>query len=596
MYMTGPSNYEKFPVLKVLGDGNPLYSGWGAIISEIKSAMDLSDRSAVVLTLDCYQGVSEDEVLNELITGISPSIVIRSEEFFKTEEEIQRMTFPDVTGDRLFGYRTRLTMDDFIDPDKLENINKILSSRRDGVALVYGPGAALVNNSGGISIYADMARWEIQKRFRKNLVDSLGLCDREEGFEPHYKRGWFVDWRVLDKHKKKILPGVDYIIDSNTGGKPVMICRNTLLRAINETVSRPFRMIPYFDPGPWGGKWMQEICDLDKSADNFAWCIDCVMEDQSIRLQIGDDSFEMPASNLAFYKPSELLGDPVFARFGDEFPIRFDFLDTMEGGNLSLQVHPVTGYAQDVFGVHYTQDESYYILDAGDDASVYLGTKDGIDSDKMIKELREAGDAGNGFNVPEYVNIWPAKKHDHFLIPGGTVHCSGKNSLVLEISSNPYMFTFKLWDWNRLGLDGKPRPINIEHGSNNIQWERTTGWVKDNLINRFEPTGRGHGWMEERTGLHEMQFIETRRTWFTRKYPGNTGGVSRGSCHVINLVEGREAVIESPAGLFPPFIIHYAETTVIPASAGEYTIRPHGEGEGAGCATMTAFVRTGLGN
>ena len=62
--------------------------------------------------------------------------------------------------------------------------------------------------------------------------------------------------------------------------------------------------------------------------------------------------------------------------------------------------------------------------------------------------------------------------------------------------------------------------------------------------------------------------------------------------NVLNLVEGREAVVESPAGAFAPFVVHYAETFIIPAAVGAYTIRPHGEAAGTECATLKAFVRT----
>jgi hypothetical protein len=62
--------------------------------------------------------------------------------------------------------------------------------------------------------------------------------------------------------------------------------------------------------------------------------------------------------------------------------------------------------------------------------------------------------------------------------------------------------------------------------------------------------------------------------------------------NVINLVEGREAVVESPQGLFEPYIVHYAETFVVPAHVAEYTIRPYGESEGKECATLKAFVRS----
>jgi len=159
--------------------------------------------------------------------------------------------------------------------------------------------------------------------------------------------------------------------------------------------------------------------------------------------------------------------------------------------------------------------------------------------------------------------------------------------MVLEISATPYIFTFKLWDWGRMGLDGRPRPIHLERGAANIQWDRTTNWVRRWLINRVEPLSSGDGWREERTGLHEFEFIETRRHWFTGTVPHDTGG----TVNVLNLVEGRQAVLESPTNSFPPFTVHYAETFIVPAQVGRYTIRPSGPAEGTECATIKAFVR-----
>jgi mannose-6-phosphate isomerase class I len=227
------------------------------------------------------------------------------------------------------------------------------------------------------------------------------------------------------------------------------------------------------------------------------------------------------------------------------------------------------------------------MLDAEPNATVYLGLKNGIDPKRMIADLDRAQAGDFDFPAEEYVNQFPARKHDHFLIPAGTVHCSGAGSMVLEISATPYIFTFKLWDWGRLGLDGSPRPIHLEDGARNIQWDRTTDWVRSNLVDQVIPVASGEGWREERTGLHKLQFIETRRHWFTSIVPHDT----RGTVHVLNLVEGEEVIVESPTSAFEPFIVHYAETFIVPAAIGPYTIRSHGPSVGKECGTMLAYVR-----
>jgi len=331
---------------------------------------------------------------------------------------------------------------------------------------------------------------------------------------------------------------------------------------------------------------MREHFNLPEGAPNYAWCFNCVPEENSLVLRFGAREYELPALMLVHEFPEALLGRHVYERFGAEFPIRFDFLDTVGGGNLSLQVHPLTSYIREQFGMEYTQDESYYMLDAAPGAEVYLGLRDGIDREAMAADLRaaQAGDAD--FPAEKYVNVWPAKKHDHFLIPAGTIHCSGKDGMVLEISATPYIFTFKLWDWGRLGMDGNPRPIHLEHGLKNIQWNRTTEWVRENLINEETPEAEGDGWREESTGLHHLEFIETRQHWFTKTVPHDT----EGNLHVVSLVEGDAAIVESPTGAFKPFTAHYAEAFVVPAAVGAYTIRPAAPATEP-LATLKAYVR-----
>lgn len=577
------SNYDKQPATLVEGN---IWQGWDTIRQEINNRSTVAaGKTRCVIVVECYQGVHHEELWSEL-KALNVDHAFNTSAIFKTVDEVKQMTYPYITDDRLFGFRANFSMADFLDAQKLQNLRNELAGL-SGVVLVYGHGAAVVAPDADLLIYADMPRWEIQMRSRKHEVCGLGVDNYAEAPSYHYKRGYFVDWNVCDKLKKQLLPVAALWLDTTLAGQPKMITGDTLRKGLEKTAHQPFRVVPFFDPAPWGGHWMKDVCDLDRSVDNYGWCFDCVPEENSLYFKVQDVLFEMPSNNLVFFKTRDLLGGPVEARFGQDFPIRFDFLDTIGGGNLSLQVHPTTQYIRDTFGIYYTQDESYYLLDAEEGATVYLGLKTDVNSKEMIDALNESQETGKPFDAEKYVNRWPAKKHDHYLIPGGTIHCSGAGAMVLEISSTPSIFTFKLWDWGRLGLDGLPRPINIGHGSKVIQWERQTDFARKYLVNHVEQVAQGDGWREERTGLHENEFIETRRHWFTGTVSHNTNG----GVNVFNLVEGEEAVVESPTGAFEPFVVHYAETFIIPASVGEYTIRPYGKSEGQQCGTIKAYVR-----
>lgn len=560
------SNYDKQPSTHIEGS---MTLGWDNIISTLSQAW----ADEPIWAIDLYPGTYEEDFMAAFAkTGRK---IIDTRTLMRPEEEIQQLTERFMTDDVLFGYMSNIRLEEYF-PNPKPEIKE--------PSIVIGTAAAWLAPNAPVC-YADMARWEIQQRFRRHEVKALGIDNHQDSPSVQYKRGYFNDWNIIDHYKDNLMQSsrIQFWIDSNQRNQPKMITDAQMRQGLQRTAHSPFRVVPFFDPAPWGGQWMKEVCDLPREEQNYGWCFDCVPEENSLYLEADGTLFELPSQDVVLSHTRELLGQQVWHRFGKSFPIRFDFLDTMQGGNLSLQVHPTNEFAQREFGLPYTQDESYYLLDAAPDAVVYLGLKEGIDKVQMIEDLRAAQRGDIIFDAEKYVNKLPAKKHDHYLIPAGTIHCSGHNSMVLEISSTPSIFTFKLWDWARLGLDGKPRPINVERGKHVIQWERTTPFVKTEIANHFEVLHEEEGIKEERTGLHPNEFIETRRHTFSRPVEHNTNG----GVNVLNLVDGTAAIIESPEGKFKPFEVHYAETFIIPACIGRYTITPL-QGE---CMTLKASIR-----
>ena len=197
----------------------------------------------------------------------------------------------------------------------------------------------------------------------------------------------------------------------------------------------------------------------------------------------------------------------------------------------------------------------------------------------------EAECGGRPFAAERFVNRWPAQKHDHFLIPAGAVHCSGRNSMVLEISATPYIFTFKSWDWGRPGLDGRPRPIHLEHG-----------------LPTFNGTGIRSG-CRQPDQPHSEVARRSRVGWKSAR--ASTKGVHRDTAPLVRgpraARDARQlACAEScgrsrgggrkPGGAFEHFVVHYAETLIVPAAVGKYVVRPFSDGVSR-CATIRASVR-----
>jgi hypothetical protein len=556
------SNYDLDPVVQISQTDAECFMGWPAVMSALQEAV--AAGKVRTLAVECYPGVDVDDLVRRLLPGFPGSAFFCMAKAYKDAESLRTQFEPLLTDDLVFGRMGERRIAIYFDSERLTEMrNQIEAS--PALAVIIGTGAAEVLRLPDMLLHIGVSRWELQRRQRAHEIGNLGLENAAASASLLYKNAFFLEWRVGDELRHLLFDRVDFFLDLEDPDSPAMVQGEILRKAVVTTVQRPFRVVPFFDPGPWGGQWMKKHFGLPGGAANYAWCFDCVPEENSVALGFGTSRFRLPAAVLVQEQPHRLLGASVHQRFGAEFPIRFDLLDTMEGGNLSLQVHPLTEYIREHFGMDYTQDESYYILDSGEGSYLFLGFKEGVDRDQMRRDLELANEGVAAFPAEHYVNIYPTAKHDHFSIPAGTIHCSGRDNLVLEISATPYIFTFKLWDWGRLGMDGRPRPVHLEHGLANIQWDRDTNWVKRELIDQTEPLSEGVGWREERTGLHKLEFLETRRTWFTEAVSNDTCG----NLNVLNLVEGEAIVVESPDGTFAPMAYVRSDADGIGARSSE---------------------------
>lgn len=571
------SNYEKYPTIKMEGAHQKAVKGYEGV------AKELHDKKVIVI--DCYPGTDVERLISEMKAHIHFDVIIHSDEIFYDGDKLNELMKGHLTDDRVRGVMYYGRLEDFVDEQKLVIEKERVEKHSGEKILVCGVGASFITK-GDVLVYADMARWEIQKRYRNGMPNFKQENYEEEALKKN-KRGFFVEWRVADKHKRTLYEAADYWLDANDTENPKMVSGTVFLESLEQAVNQPFRTVPYFDPGVWGGQWMKTVCDLDDDAPNYAWSFDGVPEENSVLFDYDGIIFETPAMNITLHNPLELLGKNVYTKFGAEFPIRFDLLDTIDGQNLSLQVHPTLDQIRSLYGMPYTQEESYYMLDATDDAVVYLGMKENVDKDAMLEDFKRAAAGEISFPAEEYVNTFPVKRNDHILIPPGTIHCSGTGCMVLEISASAYIFTFKLWDWDRVDLNGMPRPIHLEEGAQALDFTIDKTVAENELLNQFELLSQDETSLEEKTGLHASEFIETRRYTMT----GTTEHDSTDNVHMLNLVDGEEIIVESPDNAFAPFVIHYAETFIVPANVGKYTMRPYGKSEGKEVKVLKAFVK-----
>ena len=378
-----------------------------------------------------------------------------------------------------------------------------------------------------------------------------------------------MDWVVLNRHKKTLMPDIDIFVDGQREKDITWASGDDVRRGLREMSENGFRVRPWFEPGAWGGQWIKNhIRSLAQDVPNYAWSFELIVPENGLIFGSGKKMLEISFDSLMYEAGRNVVGTGCYREYGDEFPIRMDYLDNFDGGNLSIQCHPHKDFIQKNFGEVLTQEETYYILDTCPDSVVYLGFQEDIVPSEFEKALNDSFHNGTPLDVKRYINAEKAHKHDLFLIPPGTLHSSGRNNLVLEISTTPYIFTFKMYDWLALDLDGKPRPLNISRAMQNLCFDRKGEKIRKEHVCHPVLMEKGAGWELWHMPTHPAHSYDVHRY---RIGTGSQADVNTGDkCHVLNLVEGETADVVTSGG--KTFHLSYAETMVISAAAGSYSI------------------------
>jgi mannose-6-phosphate isomerase len=267
----------------------------------------------------------------------------------------------------------------------------------------------------------------------------------------------------------------------------------------------------------------------------------------------GPDQSRAIAGPLAGKTLGELVKDQGAELFGrhhpqTRFPLLFKFLDANQ--MLSVQVHPTDEQAARLTPPDLGKTEAWVVLNAEPKSVIYAGLKRGFDRRALEREIARG-------TCDLCLHRFEPKAGDVVFLPAGTVHAIGEGLLIAEIQQSSDT-TWRLFDWNRVGPDGKPRPLHVQAALDAIDWDRGP-------VNPIAPASTDHDYVER---LVECEKFVLNR-WRVNE-PVSIGGDDR--FHIVSVIAGQLEVTGDPVG--SP--LQKGDTVLLPAAAGGVKLSPHG--------------------
>lgn len=559
-----------------------------AFISNLLSEKLKTKSGAIVVALDGYVGAEWDQTVNLVSQDMKlQKINVTAFNFadvYKTSEELDELLAENLEEDLekdpvlLFGKLFKGGYEDIIDNQKHNTLEGTLRHAASGsekeIVIVYGCGCAIQSLRAlyDYVFYFDVAPKEVILRAKKGKFTNLG--DRiARPIKAMLRRCYYVDFELAGHLRWDLIKkdAIDYYIASTQPDNVQLIPKESFSEITSTLVKYPFRCKPVYIEGVWGGYYIKSLRNLPDNMRNAAWVFDLIPLEVSVVVQAGKQLIEFPYFTFVQKEGVPLMGQDCVNKFEGYFPIRFNYDDSYHSsGNMSIQLHSGHKYNVENYGEHGRQDESYYVVATGHGAKTYIGFNEDADPDEFVREVKKSEKEFTPVDYQKYINHIESKPGVQVMLPAGTIHSSGRNQVVLEIGSLTIgSYTYKMYDYLRADLDGKPRPIHTYHGERELKKERKTAWVEEYLVQAPRLVRGGDGWAEYVVGEHDLLYFSLRRFEFEKEIEDNTDG----KFHVLNLVDGEKVLIQSLDNPELSYTQNYLDMVVVPATMGRYVVK-----------------------
>ncbi len=553
----------------------------------VEKANSLSSKK-IVVAVDGYISAQMKQFSNivyQYLTAKSVKIKnIDFKEFYREEDVLNAEFEPYLEENRekdpvlLFGKLFKGRYEDVVNEEKLKKLKKELSAFKESnseiqIILVFGNGCALetLRSIYDTILFMDVTPKIAILRAKSGEYSNIGDIVPKP-VKAMLRRCYYIDFELAGHLRGELMKSnnIDFYVVSDDPKSLKLINKEAFSKIMNTLSKYPVRCKPVYIEGVWGGHYITKLRNLPKTMKNCAWVFDLIPLEVSIVIESENISLEFPFYTFVQKEGEALMGNECVKKFHGYFPVRFNYDDTFHSsGNMSIQVHSGHQYNIDNFNEYGRQDESYYIVDTGHNAKTYVGFTQECDPEEFITEAKKSEKNNTPIDFEKYINYVSSKPGLQVMLPAGTIHSSGRNQLILEIGSLTIgSYTYKMYDYLRADLDGKPRPIHTFHGENVLCKERKTEWVNKNLVQEPKICRNGTGWTEYIVGDNDLLYFSLRRLEFEKQIKDDTKGIF----HVLTLVDGEKVKITSDNNAECFFIQEFLDVVIVPANMGSYTI------------------------